>query len=126
MANPIPVEPTGSPSITRVARAPAPSRRNRTPIIDRPTGTAPSDSTIVCSPEGVVVEHQVVVLDEEAQARVAVAEGVEHTTLVRRPVHGGGHIPNSGPRWPPRPAPAGRTSAGGSDSADRGGAACAR
>ena len=51
MANGIAALPHSRSSTTRVAVAPLPSRRNRTPMREPPTGTATSDSTTVWSPK---------------------------------------------------------------------------
>ena len=96
MAKGISADPTGSSSTTRVAVAPLPSVRwNRTPSGRGPDrqGHVGLDDGVVA--EGVVVEHQAVVLDEDAEAGVAVAEGVQHAALAGGPLDDGVERPGA-------------------------------
>ena len=82
-------------------------RRSRTPDAPiGPTGTGAVRLDHVVVAEAVVVEHQAVVLDEDADARVLGAGGEQHAARTGGAVDRGRAGPSSGRRGRRRPAPA--------------------
>ena len=93
MTNGISTTPAGSPSTIRVASTSATGPAELDTEDRRPDGHLDRGRHQVVVPEAVVVEHQPLPLDVEAETRVLGAARVEHPAGAGGSVHDGGQIP---------------------------------